>query len=253
MKPWRVNRRRCADPVGSAICRLIAVGRRFPSRRPTFFSLVDLRRRGGLSSSAWSARSGVRSGNDPDSLHRLRSVMKSIRVLRGDRPGHCWDPVDFAAQDDADAAPERDLGRHSVAWKSLFDGKSLQGWEVVKGYDYEDQGKVDVQDGCLVIGTGRPATGVRWTEKFPKTDYEIELGGQAGGGERLLLRPVVSRRRWCVDTDPWWMGRRRGRSVVHRRQSRGRERDRHIPGIQDRPVVSHPCAGDSAEGLGVSG
>ncbi len=69
-----------------------------------------------------------------------------------------------------------------VPWVPLFDGKSLQGWDIVKGYDYEEKGKVDVQDGCLVIGTGQPATGVRWTEKFPKMDYEIELEGKRVAG-----------------------------------------------------------------------
>ena len=27
----------------------------------------------------------------------------------------------------------------------------MQGWELAKGYDYEDQGKVEVADGCLVL------------------------------------------------------------------------------------------------------
>ena len=87
----------------------------------------------------------------------------------------------LAAQENAaDAAGA--TSADNAPWKSLFDGKSLKGWEVVKGYDYEDQGKVEVQDGCLVIGTGRPATGVRWTEAFPKTDYEIEMDGKRVAG-----------------------------------------------------------------------
>ena len=38
------------------------------------------------------------------------------------------------------------------------------------------------RSGCLVIGTGEPATGVRWTEKFPKMNYEIELEGKRVAG-----------------------------------------------------------------------
>ena len=63
-------------------------------------------------------------------------------------------------------------------WTNLFDGKEMKGWEVVKGIDYDDSGKVEIQDGSLVLAMGDPATGVRWTGKFPKTDYEVELEGQ---------------------------------------------------------------------------
>jgi len=70
----------------------------------------------------------------------------------------------------------------SADWKSVFDGKSLQGWELAKGYDYEDQGKVEVADGCLVLQAGQPATGVRWTGAFPRSNYEVELEGQRVSG-----------------------------------------------------------------------
>ena len=106
--------------------------------------------------------------------------MTHIRLLRGNRPGHHGIRPTCGSREATDATGV--IPADNVAWKSLFDGKSLQGWEVVKGYDYEDQGKVDVQDGCLVIGTGRPATGVRWTGVFPQTDYEIELEGKRVAG-----------------------------------------------------------------------
>ncbi len=63
-------------------------------------------------------------------------------------------------------------------WTNLFDGKEMTGWEVVKGLDYEDAGKVEIKEGSLVLGMGDPATGVRWTGKFPKVNYEVELEGQ---------------------------------------------------------------------------
>ena len=67
-------------------------------------------------------------------------------------------------------------------WQTLFDGKQMKGWEVVKGIDYENGGPVQVKDGSLVVGEGQPATGVRWTGKFPKTNYEVELEGQRVDG-----------------------------------------------------------------------
>ncbi|MHB0957032.1 MAG: alpha-L-rhamnosidase-related protein [Pirellulaceae bacterium] len=73
-------------------------------------------------------------------------------------------------------------GQEKSGWRPLFDGKSLEGWEVVKGYDYQGQGKVEVQEGCLVLGAGQPATGVRWTGKFPHVDYEVELEGRRVAG-----------------------------------------------------------------------
>ena len=106
--------------------------------------------------------------------------MKSIRVLLVMALAMVGSGRLTAQDKDADAP--KAIPAEKVPWISLFDGKSLKGWEVVKGYDYEEKGKVDVQDGCLVIGTGQPATGVRWTEKFPKVNYEIELEGKRVDG-----------------------------------------------------------------------
>ncbi len=68
------------------------------------------------------------------------------------------------------------------AWKSIFDGKSMKSWQVVKGIEYEDHGKVEVKDGCLLLGKGNPATGVRWTGKLPKNNYDITLEGKRTKG-----------------------------------------------------------------------
>lgn len=76
---------------------------------------------------------------------------------------------------DHEADTRQSSSNGNGGWTPLFDGKSLAGWEVASGYDFEDGGQVEVQDGCLVIGSGRPATGVRWTGAFPRYDYELEL------------------------------------------------------------------------------
>jgi hypothetical protein len=60
-------------------------------------------------------------------------------------------------------------------WKSLFDGKKLEQWEVIKKFDFKRHGKVHVKDGCIVLEAGQPATGIRWTGKFPKMDYEAAM------------------------------------------------------------------------------
>jgi len=60
-------------------------------------------------------------------------------------------------------------------WRSLFDGKTLGKWKVIKEFDFENHGKIHVKDGKLLVEKGRPAAGVKWTGKFPNTDYEVSL------------------------------------------------------------------------------
>jgi len=56
--------------------------------------------------------------------------------------------------------------------KLLFDGVSLQNWEVI---DFEGHGKISIADSSIIIGKGELISGIRWTEDFPKTNYEINL------------------------------------------------------------------------------
>jgi len=60
-------------------------------------------------------------------------------------------------------------------WESLFDGKTLGRWKVDDQFDFIHHGKVEVKDGTLLIGKGRPGSCVRWTGEFPKVNYEIAL------------------------------------------------------------------------------
>lgn len=70
----------------------------------------------------------------------------------------------------ADAPVVREKTEDS--WVSLFDGKTLAGWEVPA---FGGEGEVTVEDGSLVLDFGNAATGVKFKEEFPKTDYEIRL------------------------------------------------------------------------------
>jgi hypothetical protein len=63
--------------------------------------------------------------------------------------------------------------------KVLFDGVSLNNWQVI---DYEGQGAVSIADSCIFIGKGEYITGVRWTDDFPKSDYEVTLLAKRVGG-----------------------------------------------------------------------
>jgi hypothetical protein len=56
-------------------------------------------------------------------------------------------------------------------WHSLFDGKSLAGWQET---DFAGRGPIKVENGVLILGMGY-MTGVTWTNDLPARNYEIEL------------------------------------------------------------------------------
>ncbi len=60
-------------------------------------------------------------------------------------------------------------------WKVLFDGKSLAGW---KATNFGGEGAVEVRDGMIVMEMGGDMTGITFTGKPPRTNYELQLEGQ---------------------------------------------------------------------------
>jgi 3-keto-disaccharide hydrolase len=58
-------------------------------------------------------------------------------------------------------------------WQSLFDGKTLGNWQASK---FGGDGSVKVENGEIVLETGKPFTGVTWAgPELPKTNYELAL------------------------------------------------------------------------------
>jgi hypothetical protein len=69
----------------------------------------------------------------------------------------------------------------AAGWKSLFDGKSLDGW---KQADFGPDGKVSVKDGAIVMDKGKLMSGVTYRQgDFPKMDYEVSLEGKKLAGD----------------------------------------------------------------------
>lgn len=58
------------------------------------------------------------------------------------------------------------------AWKSLFNGKSLEGWESTK---FGSEGDVEVKEGRLILNLADGCTGVTFKKDFPKLDYEVRV------------------------------------------------------------------------------
>ena len=74
--------------------------------------------------------------------------------------------VGFAGQ------PEKE----KPVWKSLFDGKTLDGW---KKTNFGGEGLVAVEDGAIVMPAGSDMTGITYAGKdFPKMNYEVALEGK---------------------------------------------------------------------------
>lgn len=63
--------------------------------------------------------------------------------------------------------------------KVLFNGISLDHWEVL---DYEGHGEVTVADSCIIIGKGELISGIRWTDDFPISNYEVTLKAKRVNG-----------------------------------------------------------------------
>ncbi len=80
-------------------------------------------------------------------------------------------------------AAEPDDAVEKTAWKHLFDGKTLGGWDVIEKYDFKEHGRVRVEKGRLLLEKGRPATGIRWKGKFPTVNYEVALEGMRVEGD----------------------------------------------------------------------
>jgi hypothetical protein len=58
--------------------------------------------------------------------------------------------------------------------KSLFDGKTLEGWKVT---DFSGRGEVTVEDGAIRMDMGNPMSGITWTGEPPRENYELSLEG----------------------------------------------------------------------------
>lgn len=61
----------------------------------------------------------------------------------------------------------------------LFNGKTLEGWEVT---NFGPQGPVSVSGDQMILGMGDGCTGVTWKKAFPRSDYEVTLDAKRIAG-----------------------------------------------------------------------
>lgn len=96
--------------------------------------------------------------------------------------------------------------------KLLFDGNSLDGWEVTQ---FGTQGPVQVSDNQIILGMGDGLTGITWTREFPEMNYEVSLEAMKISGNDFfcgITFPVDTT--WCSFIVGGWAGPVVGLSTI---------------------------------------
>jgi hypothetical protein len=70
------------------------------------------------------------------------------------------------------AEPSVSVPADSLGWNYLFDGETLDGWEIT---NFGPQGPVYVSGGSIILEMGDGTTGITIKDKFPTMNYEVEL------------------------------------------------------------------------------
>jgi len=73
-------------------------------------------------------------------------------------------------------------------WVPIFDGKTLSGWSVT---DFAGHGEATVQDTLLLLNMGDPLTGINWTNRLAKMNYEIALDAMRVNGSDFFCGLTV--------------------------------------------------------------
>lgn len=76
-------------------------------------------------------------------------------------------------------SPTQSLSVEQVNGNSLFNGKTLEGWEITQ---FGTQGPVYVSEGKIILNYGDGCTGITWTKDFPKVNYEVTLEARKTSG-----------------------------------------------------------------------
>ncbi|NQT88411.1 DUF1080 domain-containing protein, partial [bacterium] len=85
-----------------------------------------------------------------------------------------------------------------AGWVSLFDGKSLDGWQKVSrfpvpkkyGPGTSGEATLDAAKQCIFLEPGNPISGIHCKTALPTTDYEVELEATSSDGKAPMFRVV---------------------------------------------------------------
>lgn len=102
-------------------------------------------------------------------------------------------------------------------WVSLFDGKSLKGWEITK---FGGEGDVEVKDKQLILGMGADMTGAHTKQKVPRSNYEIEWDAmRVEGSDFFCALTFPVKKKYCSLILGGWGGGVCGLSSIDRQDA----------------------------------
>ena len=90
----------------------------------------------------------------------------------------------FLASCTLDSTPEKT----EPVGKPIFNGKNLDGWKIS---NFGGEGEVTVKAGEVFLDYGNPMTGITYTEKTPKINYEVELEAMKVDGNDFFVGLTV--------------------------------------------------------------
>ncbi len=79
----------------------------------------------------------------------------------------------------ADDTSPKEAAADKEGWRSLFNGKDLEGWKVT---NFGGEGDVFVEEGVVVISQGSDLSGIHTEQELPKSNYEVQFEAQRAAG-----------------------------------------------------------------------
>jgi hypothetical protein len=113
--------------------------------------------------------------------------------------------------------PESQADNQKIDSTSLFNGRSLEGWEVT---NFGPQGPVYVSGDQIILGMGEGCTGITWKKSFPESGYEVTLDAKRISGNDFfcgITFPVG--RSFCSLIIGGWAGTTVGLSSIDGRDA----------------------------------
>ena len=87
--------------------------------------------------------------------------------------------VSISCRNDQKPANSIDAGSLKSDPDMMFDGKTLDGWEIT---NFGPQGPVYVSGGSIILGMGEGCTGITWKKEFPEVNYQVILEAKRVSG-----------------------------------------------------------------------
>ncbi len=68
-----------------------------------------------------------------------------------------------------------------------FNGRDLEGWQIVDKHFYADHGRVEWRDGAAILAAGKPGTAIAWKGATPRQNYELRCEAKRIEGDDFFF------------------------------------------------------------------